>query len=65
MENQAPEKAQLLETLQKKGLNVPDFIYVPAKEFISGDFKQLESFLTVISRFYIMATCDKDLFNKL
>jgi hypothetical protein len=26
-------------------LNVPDFIYVPAKEFISGNFKQLESFL--------------------
>jgi len=45
MENQTPEKAQLLETLQKKGLNVPDFIYVPAKEFISGNFKQLESFL--------------------
>ena len=37
MENRIPEKAQLLETLQKKGLNVPDFIYVPAKEFISGD----------------------------
>jgi hypothetical protein len=45
MENKTPEKAQLLETLQKKGLNVPDFIYVPAKEFISGNFKQLESFL--------------------
>ncbi|RLC15385.1 MAG: hypothetical protein DRH93_19790 [Deltaproteobacteria bacterium] len=45
MENRIPEKAKLLDTLQKTGLNVPDFIYVPAKEFISGDFKQLESFL--------------------
>ena len=45
MENRIPEKAQLLDTLQKTGLNVPDFIYVPSKEFISGDFKELESFL--------------------
>ncbi len=45
MENRIPEKAKLLDTLQKTGLNVPDFIYVPAKKFISGNFKELESFL--------------------
>lgn len=45
MENKIPEKALLLEKLQKIGFNVPDFIYVPAEEFISGTFKKLEQFL--------------------
>ncbi len=45
MENKIPEKAQLLEKLQKNGFNVPDFIYVPAEEFVSEKFKQLDTFL--------------------
>ncbi len=45
MENKIPEKAQLLEKLQKNGFNVPDFIYVPADEFVSENFAPLDSFL--------------------
>jgi hypothetical protein len=45
MENKIPEKAQLLENLQKNGFNVPDFIYVPAYDFDSENFKQLNAFL--------------------
>ncbi|WP_300463297.1 hypothetical protein [Desulfobacula sp.] len=40
-----PEKANLLEKLQKIGFNVPEFIYVPAEKFINEDFQQLDSFL--------------------
>ncbi|MCK5545545.1 MAG: hypothetical protein KAI35_10030 [Desulfobulbaceae bacterium] len=45
MKNKIPEKARLLEKLRKKGFKVPDFIYVPADQFKSEDFKQLNSFL--------------------
>ena len=45
MENKIPEKAQLLKKLRKSGFNIPDFIYVPANEFASEDFKQLDLFL--------------------
>ena len=45
MKNKIPEKARLLEELKKSGFNIPDFIYVPADEFVSGKFKQLDSFL--------------------
>ena len=45
MKNKTPEKASLLEKLRKKGFKVPDFIYVPADQFKSEDFKQLNSFL--------------------
>jgi hypothetical protein len=45
MENKIPEKAQLLGKLQKSGFNVPDFIYVPADDFVSEKFKQLDAFL--------------------
>lgn len=47
MENDMPEKARLLDKLQKSGFNVPDFIYVPAEKFKTQDFSELESFLSV------------------
>ncbi len=45
MEITIPEKARLLETLRNNGFKVPDFIYVPADQFSSKDFKALDSFL--------------------
>ncbi len=45
MKNKIPEKARLLEKLRKNGFNVPDFIYVPADQFNSKDFTQLDLFL--------------------
>lgn len=40
-----PEKARLLERVKKGRFNVPDFIYVPADDFIHEDFAELENFL--------------------
>ncbi len=40
-----PEKACLLNQLQEKGFNVPDFIYVSAADFESKRFDTLEAFL--------------------
>ncbi len=45
MENKIPEKAKLLDKLRIGGFNVPDFIYVPANDFISEKFKKLDAFL--------------------
>jgi hypothetical protein len=41
-----PEKARLLNRLKKGNFNVPDFIYVPADDFRSENFKALESFIS-------------------
>jgi len=40
-----PEKARLLDRLKKGNFNVPDFIYVPAADFMNENFKALESFI--------------------
>lgn len=45
MNSTIPEKASLLEKLQKKGFAVPDFIYVPADQFNCENFSQLDLFL--------------------
>jgi hypothetical protein len=47
MGNKVPEKAKLLEKLRANGFNVPDFMYVSAKEFEGKAFKELEAFLAV------------------
>ncbi len=52
METDIPEKARLLKKLQKNGFNVPDFIYVPAKNFKTEDFEQLTQFLNVHKESY-------------
>jgi hypothetical protein len=40
-----PEKAELLEKLKQGGFAVPDFIYVPALEFDTENFADLDNFL--------------------
>ena len=45
MASAVPEKAKLLEKLKKAGFDVPDFIYVPACHFETGDTAALETFL--------------------
>ena len=40
-----PEKAELLEQLKLGGFAVPDFIYVPPRQFEIEDFSALEAFL--------------------
>ena len=45
MAEAVPEKAKLLEKLKKAGFAVPDFIYVPAENFETGDTGGLEEFL--------------------
>lgn len=45
MSSRLPEKARLLERLKAGGFNVPDFFYVPAKNFQDNDFAELEVFL--------------------
>ncbi|MBI9077836.1 MAG: hypothetical protein JEZ02_20725 [Desulfatibacillum sp.] len=45
MENSLPEKARLLALLRQGGFNVPDFIYIPARDFEENNFKNLEDFL--------------------
>lgn len=45
MTNSLPEKAKLLQKLRDNGFKVPDFIYVPAHEFETETFAQLEAFL--------------------
>ena len=40
-----PEKARVLELIQKGGFDVPDFIFVPAEDFIHENFTALKSFL--------------------
>ena len=45
MAEAVPEKAKLLEKLKKAGFAVPDFIYVPAENFETGDTAALENFL--------------------
>lgn len=41
-----PEKTELLEKLKQGGFAVPDFIYVPPRQFETQDFAALEAFLT-------------------
>ena len=45
MKNTIPEKAALLERLEKDGFNVPEFIYVSADDFKNENFGELEKFL--------------------
>ena len=45
MHKELPEKARVLEQIRKGGFNVPDFIFVPADDFISQTLKELEAFL--------------------
>lgn len=45
METNVPEKARLLGKLRKKGFEVPDFIFVPARDFANENFKVLKAFL--------------------
>ncbi len=45
MDTSLPEKARVLERLQEGGFNVPDFIFVPASDFVSENFSKLEAFL--------------------
>jgi hypothetical protein len=45
MTNNLPEKARLLELLRAGKFQVPDFIYVSAREFENKDFAALEEFL--------------------
>jgi len=52
MENKIPEKAKLLDKLRIGGFNVPDFIYVPADDFISEKFKKLDAFLELHKESY-------------
>ena len=40
-----PEKAELLEKLKQGGFAVPEFVYIPASQFESGEFSELEAFL--------------------
>jgi len=46
MSNIIPEKALHLEMLKKGNFNVPDFIYVPARDFENGNFEKLKTFLS-------------------
>lgn len=45
MENIIPEKARLLGLLKQGGFNVPEFLYVPAEDFETENFDDLELFL--------------------
>ncbi|MFO7886388.1 MAG: hypothetical protein R6U68_16355, partial [Desulfobacteraceae bacterium] len=45
METSLPEKIKLLKILKKEGLDVPDFIYLPAEDFKKENFAKLEAFL--------------------
>lgn len=45
MTDSLPEKARLLQKLRDNGFKVPDFIYVPAREFETDSFEHLEAFL--------------------
>jgi len=45
MSTRLPEKALLLKRLKDGGFSVPDFLYVPAENFKTNDFAELEAFL--------------------
>jgi len=45
MNTSLPEKARVLKRLREGGFNVPDFIFVPASDFVSENFSELEAFL--------------------
>jgi hypothetical protein len=45
MDVRIPEKAKLLCQLKKCGMNIPDFIYVPAGDFENENFDALQKFL--------------------
>jgi len=46
MKSMVPEKALHLEMMKKGKFDVPDFIYVPAKDFRDEKFEKLERFLS-------------------
>ena len=45
MESLIPEKARLLDRLRQGSFDVPEFIYVPARNFETDNFEALEHFL--------------------
>jgi hypothetical protein len=45
MDDHIPEKAKLLCRLKNCGMNIPDFIYVPAVDFETENFDALQQFL--------------------
>lgn len=45
MTENLPEKAKLLKKLQRDGFQVPDFIFVPAHEFVTRAYSDLPQFL--------------------
>ncbi|WP_286821280.1 hypothetical protein [Desulfobacter sp. UBA2225] len=45
MSTRLPEKALLLKRLKDAGFSVPDFLYVPAENFKTNEFAELEAFL--------------------
>lgn len=45
MSTRLPEKALLLRRLKDGGFSVPNFLYVPAENFKTNDFAELEAFL--------------------
>ncbi len=44
-DSQIPEKAELLQKLEKAGFQVPEFVYVTAEQFANQDYSVLNSFL--------------------
>lgn len=46
MDMKIPEKARLLEILQKRGFNVPPFIHLTPEDFTNENFAALEKFLS-------------------
>jgi len=45
MNTNIPEKARVLDQIHKGGFDVPDFIFVPAIDFVNENFAALEAFL--------------------
>ncbi|MEK6195405.1 MAG: hypothetical protein N2F24_14395 [Deltaproteobacteria bacterium] len=45
MGKNVPEKARVLEQIRQGGFDVPDFIFVPAIDFVNQNFGELEVFL--------------------
>ncbi len=45
MSKELPEKARVLEQLRQGGFEVPDFIFIPAIDFVNEKFAALEAFI--------------------
>ena len=50
MDQSLPEKIRLLEILQREGFDVPDFIYLTARDFKNENFGRLEVFFKECNR---------------